>query len=267
MNENEGKQDNLLDTTDCLEAVGVFRAWKNGMFVISVLCLVLLQILFWAVNLEVVSIQEVKPAPAAALGSPETTEPNAIISKAPAVEPDEITRAAREATADANLAAANIPSGRATRPMRIAAGPACAKESDHLASLARFFIRLFDFVLILAAALFCLTMMFSLKISLLGRLGGINHISRAFFLSVLFVVLVLPWQKFFGSAVMGVIYTPDELVRWLNWYRDPTSGVLGMVLFYLRFTGYWLLVMLVAVLAQVRSGRWAKATLRRLEII
>lgn len=265
MNENEGKQDNLLGTTDCLEAVGVFRAWKNGLFVISMVCLVLLQLLFWAVNLDVVSIGAVQPAQAAALVEPKTPEPNAPTSKAPGVAGAEITGAAKIVAGDANLDSGTTPPRRPRRPM--ATGPLLAKEPGHLDSLARFLIRFLDFVLILAAILFCLTTLFSLKISLLGRLGGINHISRAFFLSLLFVVLILPWQKFFGATVKGAIYTPAELAGWVNWYEDPASGVLGMVLYYLRFTGYWLLVMLVGILSQIRSGRWARATLRRLEII
>ncbi|MHC4334065.1 MAG: hypothetical protein ACYSUP_08720 [Planctomycetota bacterium] len=270
MNENQDKQENLLDTTDCLEAVGVFRGWKNGLFVITVLCLVLLQVAFWAVNLELIRIEGVKPAPAAAVGASETTEPNAAIPKAAAVEPDEITQAAREVTNEVNQPRGDTPLGRAAEYMKMEGEPACRTKFGYGAKsgyLARPLIRFFDFVLILAAILYCLAMLFCLKISLLGRLGGINHISRAFFLSLLFVVLLLPWQKFFGSAVKGVIYTPDELVRWLNWYRDPASGVLGMVLYYLRFTGYWLVVMLIGILSQIRSGRWAKATLRRLEII
>jgi hypothetical protein len=185
----------------------------------------------------------------------------------PAAQPDEIALAAKEVTADANVARVDAPLGPAAEYMPIESRRVCAKGPGHLGSLVRFLIRFLDFVLILAAILLCLTMVFSLKISLLGRLGGINHISRAFFLSLLFVVLILPWQKFFGPMVKGAIYTPAELARWLDWYKDPASGLLGMVLYYLRFTGYWVLVMLVGILSQVRSGRWARATLRRLEII
>ncbi|MHC4499199.1 MAG: hypothetical protein ACYS21_08830 [Planctomycetota bacterium] len=262
MNENQDKQENLLDTTDCLEAVGVFRAWKNGLFVITVLCLVVLQILFWAVNLELVGIEQVKLVPPAAVPAPEVGEPNAA-----ALKSDEISRAAREVTTDANLAQVNEPLGRAAEYMKMEGLPAYEAKSKHLASLTRLLIRLLDFVLILAAILYCLTMLFCLKISLLGRLGGINHISRAFFLSLAFVVLLLPWQKLFGPTVKGAIYTPAELISWLNWHQDPAGGIFATALHYLRFTGYWLVVLLLAVFAQVRSGRWAKATLRRLEII
>lgn len=270
MSENQDRPDNLLDTTDCLEAVEVFRSWKNGLFIISVLCLVLLQILFWAVTLGVVSIEQGKSDSAASVPASKAGEPNSVAPNVGGIESDEIAKAAKTVVADSNAARVDTPLGQAAEYRQMEGGQVCAEKSRHpswLMLVVRLLIRLSGFVLILAAILYCLTMMFSLKISLLGRLGGINHISRAFFLSLLFVVLLLPWQKLFGSAVKGAIYTPAELVRWFNWYKDLASGVLGMVLYYLRFTGYWALVMLIGILSQVRSGRWAKATLRRLEII
>jgi hypothetical protein len=108
-------------------------------------------------------------------------------------------------------------------------------------------------------------MLFSLKVSLLGRLGGINQISRAFFLSLVFVVLLLPWQRFFGGVVMGAMYTPGELLCRCTAAKD--CGIFGTTLYYLRFTGYWLLVLLLLIFSQLRSGRWSKAILRRLEVI
>ena len=70
--------------------------------------------------------------------------------------------------------------------------------------------------------MYCLSLLFSLKVSLMGRLGGINHISRAFFLSLAMFVLVLPWQKFFSGVVAGVIFTPDEL---LNRFEAMQEGL------------------------------------------
>ena len=127
-------------------------------------------------------------------------------------------------------------------------------------------VRFTDCVLVLAAVLYCLTMLFSLKVSMLGRLGGINHISRAFFLSLAFVVLLLPWQKFFlfPHLVVGAIYTPEEL---FSGGTGQGKHIFGTVLHYLRFCGYWVLVMLLLIFAQLRSGRWTKAILRRLEVI
>jgi hypothetical protein len=130
----------------------------------------------------------------------------------------------------------------------------------HLAWLIRFV----DVVLVLTATLYCLTMLFSLKISLIGRLGGINHICRAFFLSLIMLVLLLPWQRAFGRVVIGAIYTPCELARSC---AAESRGIFGIILHYLRFSGYWLLIVLLLILSHVRSCRWAKAILRRLEVI
>jgi hypothetical protein len=121
-------------------------------------------------------------------------------------------------------------------------------------------------LLILTATLYCLTILFSLKISLLGRLGGINHICRAFFLSLLFLIFILPWQNVFGSFVIGAIYSPAELVKGYICHSD-SSGILASVLYYLRFSGYWVFILLLLFSSQLRSARWARAILRRLEII
>ena len=107
-------------------------------------------------------------------------------------------------------------------------------------------------------------MLFSLKVSMLGRLGGINHISRAFFLSLLMLILLLPWQRIFGGMVPGAIFTPEELAQWSC---AEAGDIFDRVIYYLRFSGYWLLVLLLLILSQIRSIRWGKAILRRLEII
>jgi hypothetical protein len=166
MDENQDKQDNLLDTTDCLEAVGVFRAWKNGLFVITVLCLVLLQILFWIANLGVVMIEEPQSASAARAAWSRKAEPNA------PVEPGKIAKAARQVTAEPNQPGADRPLGRAAEYMKMEGDFAYETKSAGLAWLMRSLIRLLDFVLILAAILYCLTILFSLKISLLEDIAA-----------------------------------------------------------------------------------------------
>ena len=50
MNDSQVSPNNLLDATDCLEAIGVFRGWKNFLFAIIVLSLLLTQACFWLVN-------------------------------------------------------------------------------------------------------------------------------------------------------------------------------------------------------------------------
>jgi hypothetical protein len=232
MNDSPAKESSLVDTTDCLEGIGVFRGMKNIFFVISVVCLLLLQVSFWLVRFDLVTAGNETSAAAAA-------------------EKEKIIEAAEKVAADPN--------------QLITAMPEPQKSSffdfERLASLIRFF----NFMLIPAAILYCLTMLFSLKVSLLGRLGGINHIARAFFLSLAFAVFLMPWQKFFPGVFLGAMYTPAELQSACA--EAENFNIFALAWHYLRFTGYWLAVVLLLVFAQLRSGRWSKAILRRLEVI
>jgi len=249
MNGNQDKQGNLVDTTDCLEAVGVLRGWKNFLFVIVAICLLLLQISFWLVNTGCVKAKNETETAGNALEATVSAEGGPVIT-----EPDIIEEAAQKATA-------TEPSeGTEKAPPPQPAESFFGIKIKHV----DWVIRFCNFVLILAATLYCLTILFSIKISLIGRLGGINHICRAFFLSLVMLVLMLPWQNFFRDIVVGAIYTPDELVRWC---AVETSGIFGNIFYYLRFTGLWALVVLLLILSMLRSSRWTKAILRRLEVI
>ncbi|MHC4212509.1 MAG: hypothetical protein ACYSWP_03945, partial [Planctomycetota bacterium] len=73
MIEGSGNQDNLLDTTDCLEAVSVFRGWKNFLFVITFFSLLLLQSVFWVAVIK--SSNEQKDALLTAEGKEKQIEP------------------------------------------------------------------------------------------------------------------------------------------------------------------------------------------------
>jgi len=256
MNENQAKPGNLVDTTDCLEAIGVFRVWKNILFVIVILCLLLLQVSFWLVDTGYIKAECDTPKITPAVVTEDAGQVKDVAKQATA-EKDEISKAAKQVAAEPNQPA----KAAAQEPPKQAGLPSFGMKFKHLSLLVRFI----NFVLIMAAVLYCLTMLFALKVSLLGRLGGINHISRAFFLSLIMLVLLLPWQKFFPGVVAGAMYTPAELLRWYTVER--TGGIFGIIFYFLRFTGYWLLVMLFLIFSQFRSARWAKAILRRLEVI
>jgi hypothetical protein len=239
MDEDQGKQGMLVETTDCLEAVGVFRGWKNFLFAIVALCLILLQLSFWSVDIGYIKAEASVDRGAENPADAEKAEMSPTHQEADA-EPNQPTEEAAEST------------GKASSLFDV--------TFDRLSWVIRFA----NGVLILAAMLYWLTVLFSLKVSLIGRLGGINHISRAFFLSLVMLVLLLPWQLVLGSVVLGATYTPAELAQW---YQAKGDGLFGIILYYLRFCGYWVLVLLLLLFSQARSSRWAKAILRRLEVI
>ncbi|HSV99643.1 MAG TPA: hypothetical protein VLI39_05685 [Sedimentisphaerales bacterium] len=224
MNDSPVNPNNMVETSDSLEAVGVFRAWKNTFFVIVVICLFLTQAAFWAVDLGFIETPgAIKPA--------ETAQPGA-------------TASADEESADGGLLHSVL------------------GELDF--DLVGRVIGVANGILIVSGILFALTVFFCLMVSLVGRLGGINHISRAFILALILAALIIPWQRLLGSNVVGVAYGSDELLRWLD---SKGAGVPNLIFYYLRFTGLWLVVLLLMIMAQVRSSGWSKSILRRLEII
>jgi hypothetical protein len=232
---NEGpvkRHDDLIETTDCLEAIGVFRGWKNVFFAVVLICLLLTQAAFWLVDRNVVALDEA------------------------------VTPAGPVADANTVAATSDVP-GQSGAPAANAWSPTSFLKKLDIGHLGRA-VDLINGVLIVTVVLYVLAMFFCLMVSLVGRLGGIKHISRAFFLSVIAVVLVMPWQNLLGSRLPGVVYTFPELHKWLQ-TRDESS--LNTALYYLRFSGYWLAFLLLLVIAQIRTARWTKSILRRLEII
>ena len=274
MNENQSGSGSLLDTTDCLEAVGVFKGWKNYFFVIIVLCILLLQGCFWILDTGLIKIpaKQVPPQLSGGINIPANIDgniPAGIEGQMPKTElpktdepvstPPEPNQEKKPVLliAETTIAAPNDQSSTAQ-----------SSEKEFLLGITfeqiKWVMRFVNTILILTAVMYCLTMLFSLKISMLGRLGGINHITRAFFLSFIMVIILLPWQKIFGNMILGAVFTPDELI---DWQIEKTGDMINMILYYMRFCGYMVLVFLFLILAQIRSCRWAKAILRRLEII
>ncbi len=125
-----------------------------------------------------------------------------------------------------------------------------------------YILKLVNFLLAVGSVLYCLILLTGMKISLAGRLGGLGHVSKAFIMSLFVVVLILPWQNFFPWVAAGVIYTPDDLFCRLKIDGEP--GFFFKVFYYARFTGLWVIVMILLVRGHIRSGKWSKAILRRL---
>lgn len=241
----------LLDTTDSLEAVGVFRGWKNFMFLIVFLCLLLTQGAFWLVNTGLVDLERscCEKCQAIVAGPADANEA-AIV-----VDPNELAEAALAKAVAADLAEDDD-----------AAPKSALNDVLQKVTSQRFCwgLCIVNAILILSACVYVLTILFCLKVSIVGRLGGISHIGRAFFLALFMFILLLPWQKIFGCMVVGAIYTPDELVKC---YSAGREDLLAKVIYYLRFSGYWLLIFLMLILTQMRTCRWTRAILRRLEVV
>ncbi len=244
MDEIRTSRNNLVDTTDCLEAITVLRGWKNLIFTLLLLGLLILQVAFWMVTTGAVTPE--RPLQLAAGANGDNTQPQVV---------------------DANTADPNAPHAAPTAQETTAeqaeddGGPLPVSiDFDQLAMT----LRIVDGIMIIAATIYCLSIMFSLKISIMGRMGGINHICRAFFLSLVFLILLIPWQHLFVRIGLGAMFTAEELARW---GPVDTDNVRHLVMYFLRFPGFWLLVFLLLISTQIRTARWTNSILRRLEVI
>jgi hypothetical protein len=197
--------------SDCLKAAYVFRRWKNLLFLVMLLCLLLVQGSFWLVSTGQVEIAE-------------NTNPGTTVV----------------------LDAEKMQADQASAPAEDSPSPwlfGFDVTFERLTSI----VRITNIILVLTSVLYALIMYFGLGISFKGGLGGLAHICGALYMALIIFVLLVPWQNFFGSIAMGATYTPGELVSWCT---TDISDTFGLVLFYLRFTGYWTLVLLLLLLAQ-----------------
>ncbi|MBN1817776.1 MAG: hypothetical protein JW828_10475 [Sedimentisphaerales bacterium] len=320
MNQIERKND-IIDTTDCLEAVTVFKSMKNWMFFLALLSLLFLQLAFWANHFGYidksgcacapvrgcgVDCKDLSDAQSAAAGTcpdllicgalaladaPRSTEPIkaqeavAEVAEIPAREAEKTTQTTEEIVEQAKkeVDALLAPPEEAkpepvVKEATVPVSVPCWKTMKPRWSLGKYdqylptcqqatcAIRIANFILLVSLGLYCLSLFMSIQISLAGRLGGLNHISRAFFRSLFALVLAIPWQVLLPGVLLGAIYRPGELLCGPACPSGQTE-IAWMVLFYLRFCGMWFLVFLFLCAAQSRSCKWARATLRRLGIL
>ncbi len=254
------KQEQLLETTDCLEAIGTLKSNKNLFFFVSLLCLLILQFIFWLTPTEYVerpgetADKDIVPVTAMITKLAVPAEKDVKVER----KGEKVEKAARALTADVNAQAADP---NAEAPAKVSPPVKIKFQFSQLAWL----IRLCNFLLIVCSVIYSLTLLFCLKISLVGRLGGIRHITKAVLISFFMVVLILPWQMLFKGVITGAIYTPAELLGAWTSFKD-TSSVSSMVMF-LRFTALWLIVVVLLFWSQLKSMRWSRNTLKRLGII
>jgi hypothetical protein len=165
----------MTEVTDSLEALSVCRFWKNVFFAIVIVSMAVTQCAFWLVDLGLVKI-----------GS----------------EPSVVSRTIVGANAGPDVKLGEM-SGEADQLSSLGI------TMGHLACV----IQTANGTAVLGAILFCLTLQFSIGITVMGKFGGMRHVCRAFFCALLMLVLLLPWQHAFDSVVLGLLYVPDELIR------------------------------------------------------
>lgn len=235
------RKKDLYIQKDFVRSTRIIRRWKNFLFIIIVLCLLLLQTSFWLINHGYITLDK-------------NTNTNA--PAGPVNEQQSNPVAMQNGMMSSQL----------TRPT--AKGPEKPPGTLTLFDIEVTFERvssvtnITNTILALASAFYALTIFCSLAASFGANLGGLRHISQAFVFSLVLLILLLPWQLVFNSTVLGAIFTPRELA---TWPVNGASNTFGTALLYLRFTGYSTLVFMLLILAQFRSFLWSRNVIRRLE--
>jgi len=106
-----------------------------------------------------------------------------------------------------------------------------------------------------AGTLLTLTLLVAVKLSLVGRTGGIAGFVGAFFTALVMWVFLVPWQQVANfSFACGALFNLGELERRTNELLSGGSVVFAAV-YYLRFVAYPLFVVMLLLLVQARFAR------------
>lgn len=264
------KTPDLLDTTDCLEAIDAIRWMKNFLYCIIIVCLLTSGTVFCLDRLDRINRTGCAASgicPAGPCDSVcKSAQPTPAVAAIPAVDAAKIRAAAEAVTTDpADTRPVEVekvpadPNVKSPRPW-----PAIFRYKPSFLSVS-VVLNISNFILILAATMYCLTLLMGLKISLTGRLGGISHISRAFFISLFALVVLLPWQVMLPGVIVGTLFTPGELL--CQWHATVQDSNFWLAMCYLRFAGLWLVALFLFTWAHLRAAKWKRFTLRRLGLV
>ena len=267
----EPTKKDMVDTTDCLEAVSAFKAMKNFLFLVLLISLFIQQAAFWtneanfvnkAKQDSVLSVSEkvaLPPAP--------KLKTTGQVAEAATKAVESIENKTQTETKETTPAEIKTPAVVSDTVKKSRASKIADKLRPNIKCLGQM-VKLVNFTLITAGTLYCLVLLMCVKISLTGRLGGLRHISRAFLLSLFALVFMMPWQIAFDGVIAGSIFTPHELFCEGGIVSgNPVLDAYKIIMYYLRFVGLWLVVIVLLITAQFRSMRWTRATLKRLGII
>ena len=241
MESNTQKPQDIVDATDSLEAVGASRSMKNFLFFVILIGLLLPQVIFWLDQLGLIEEKCCMPchirrscSPVEKPACPESVQEKQAVTPAGPLPLAATVNVAEEVEKVTEEIEQNQPRTETVEEKEILLGEetndmsaetpreqaATGSETQDEAPfrLSCYFVKtvvaICNFLVILGSILYCLTLLMCLKISLTGRLGGMNHITKAFFISLFLMVIVFPWQQLLPGVLVGALWLPGRTVLW-----------------------------------------------------
>ncbi len=111
------------------------------------------------------------------------------------------------------------------------------------------------------ATILMLTLMFSVKLGLLGQLGAPGGFMGGFYWSMLLVAILIPWQQVMQSDIAcGATFNFTQFLDLARasqpkWGASEAAGLPEQILFYSRIIAYPAVALIVTLLASLGFGR------------
>jgi len=246
------------DRKDALEAFNSFNGARNLVFWIFLLIpLLVIEADFWAVHsgvLDKVLIQSENANEAAGAADKTQQKPaKEAKAKEAALSLNKIKETLTQSD-PAKSKDAELNSGKMATENRL------TKSLDKLLQAS---LKTSNYVLTFAAVIYCLALLIGMKLALIGQLGGLADASKAFFLALIAMVFILPWQQLMTDGIHGTLFSYKELT-------DSYLSIKGSdnpkeyVLYFGRFAALWGLTLVLLGAAQLRSSRAVRKIRQRL---
>jgi hypothetical protein len=156
----------------------------------------------------------------------------------------------------------------------------------HTRSLIQYFVGLLDIAGLLLPAILTVILYLILKVQLVGRLLGTAHLTSAFLWSILFALLLFPWQAVLnnpsinadpnanaiGMKIPGVLYTWAEISHPIIGARfsidEPAieNSRPAAILHWARYAGFPVLALTILTMIHLKSQRGLRLSLGEAKI-
>jgi hypothetical protein len=238
--------DPLATSADYADAMLVARRAKNWLFLLLLLML-LVQIAFFFIE----RYTNVIPPERVTAASTTITVPTA--------------PAAATATTTQPTAAAATGTGTGTADVTITATPANPAPAPRSLDVLRYVSGIALFLGTILPILLAFVLLLFVNIMLIGRVIGVARVTGAFLWCLLLILLMVPWQVFFGGSpspgdfrVPGVLYTWHDLRANAHFATgDPFFAVVKWA----RFFVMPLVAAIILLMVQVKSNRGLRQAL------
>ncbi len=233
---------------DALDAFNSFSAARNLFFLITIAGLLIIQLVFWAVDqgaidnaLEIPQKENIQINDTMPGGSVNTqSHPKGFVlcSFKPAYS---------------FCQDLGVPEKEQKTTQEKEASTVISKENEStIKNILLKTIQIARVIVIFSIIMYCICLFLCIQLTLTGSLGGMSYSVNAFFFALVATLFVLPWQKSVMSGIPTVLYNFNDIIKAYSAKTETSSFS-----YYSRFMVMWIAVILLLI-SQWRSSQAIK---------